>query len=383
MSLESGGRLLGVDMARGLALLGMTMVHVHIAGPNGEQPGPLTQSILGVPAGLASVLFFIISGVSLSVIAAKGSSSADPDALRRRGTVLLIFGLLLSASVWPFSILEHYGVMFLVAPAVQRASNRGLTAMTALSLIGGPVLLLGARYLTDDVANYLSAGVLEWLLNWSWSLLVSGGFPLIVWFGFFALGLRLGRLNLRSTQTNYRLLGASLTSLATLWIGLALANAAGLDYQPPANSKSASLSAGTASIEAYASEGGLTVRDLVIDDDPRQLLSTTAHSNQIAWTIHAASIASAILGLSLLLPAAAQRVLRPLSALGSISLTAYLLHLFLVLDGWHYYPLDASVNEELAALVCFEVILLLVSWGIVARWQTGPAERLLKFLAAR
>ena len=224
-------RLIGIDIARGLALLGMAMVHITIAGPDGQLPAPWVRGIVGVPVGLASVLFFVISGVSLSVISKKGSASALPDVLRRRGTILVIFGLLLSATVWPASILEHYGVLFLLAPWLLKATARRLSIMAALSLIGGPVVLLFARHLTAGVADYLSAGVLEWLLNWSWSLVISGNFPLVVWFGFFALGLRIGRLDLAQPAIARRLLGFSLGVLVVLCFALTFATSAGLRYE--------------------------------------------------------------------------------------------------------------------------------------------------------
>ncbi len=44
---------------------------------------------------------------------------------------MLIFGLLLSATVWPASILEHYGVMFLLAQILLRASNHDVAPWLA------------------------------------------------------------------------------------------------------------------------------------------------------------------------------------------------------------------------------------------------------------
>ena len=81
----------------GLGLVGYGHGPHHHRRSGGERPGPWIGGILGAPVGLASVLFFVISGVSLSVIAKQGSGSALPDVLRRRGSILLIFGLLLSA----------------------------------------------------------------------------------------------------------------------------------------------------------------------------------------------------------------------------------------------------------------------------------------------
>ena len=204
------------------------------------------------------------------------------------------------------------------------------------------------------------------------------------WFGFFAFGIRIGRLDLGRTLIARRLLGSSLGVLVALWLALSFAAPAGLRYEGLLEAE-ATTETGTDQVDPDRAdhEGGLTIRDERIDDDPLQLLSTEAHSNQVAWVIYTAALATFILSAALLMPAGLSQYLRPIAALGSISLSAYLLHLFLVLDGWHYFPATATVSQELAALVAGEIVLILVCWGIVTRWRTGPAERLLKFLAGR
>ena len=92
----------------------------------------------------------------------------------------------------------------------------------------------------------------------------------------------------------------------------------------------------------------------------------------------------AILGGALLLPRFAQRLLWPLGALGSISLTAYLLHIVLVSDGWEWLvgsEPTIGVDAQLAVLVGLQAALVAVAAVVVRYWRTGPAERLLKSLS--
>ena len=190
------GRIAGIDIARGLALLGMFVVHVFIDGDT----GPTLSWILSAPSGQASVLFFILSGVSLSVIAGRGSRSAEPGVLRRRGAVLIAGGLLLSATVWGASILEHYGVMFVLAPWLLRRSDRALTALATGGLVLGPVVRLAALGRGEEWL-YEIGGVTSWIGNTVVSLALSGIYPLVIWVGFFVLGVWLGRLDLGARRT--------------------------------------------------------------------------------------------------------------------------------------------------------------------------------------
>ena len=121
-----------------------------------------------------------------------------------------------------------------------------------------------------------------------------------------------------------------------------------------------------------------------IDRNPRVLFDTTGHSGNVGWTLRSSAIAIAILGLTLLLPGVVTRGLRPLAALGSVSLSAYLLHIFLVDDIWRWVVGEETtlgVGAQVAALIGLQGLLVVATSLMVWRWGTGPAERGLKALA--
>lgn len=406
-------RVVGVDLARGLALLGMFTVHVFVAGPRGEEPGAMTSWILEAPSGRASVLFFLLSGLSLSLISRRGSVSAEPVTLRRRGFILLIGGLLLTRVVWSGSILEHYGVMFLFAPWLVRRSDRAVAGLAATGILLGPIALLLFLPLSGTVAG-LSDGAIGWAVESAWGL-AFGQYPLVVWFGFFALGIGLGRLNLESRRTAAGMLAVGVLGIGIVWGGVATFGAAGIDA-PEMDS-------------AYGSEVPLdgefgddekvfTLSDAQLaklmeldkfdfkkefkesfEDDPlsfigakasrnpTQLLGTSPHSNRIGWTLQSASIALGVLGLALLTTPFIQRLLLPLAALGSISLSAYLIHIVLITDVWERFVANGgtrfSTTMQLLFLIGLELLLVAIATVITRRWRTGPFERGLKALAGR
>lgn len=401
---DRGSRIVGIDLARGIALLGMFTVHVFVFGPDGEAPTGIMKWLLEVPSGRASVLFFLLSGISLSVIDGRGSSSAQPGVLRRRGAVLILVGLVLSSGPWPASILEHYGVMFLTAPLLLRRSNRQLVGLAAAGMVAGPILLLFTRGLADDVAG-VSDGAGGWVLETLWSLGIAGTYPMVVWFGFFALGVRTGRLDLHAKKVAGALFAAGVSGVLLImtatWalgtIGVEAPAAGDVfdegssivlddpgDIEAIENMTDAEFAAFIAEQEGFDDIG-----DVEPSRGAEQLLSTEPHSGQVGWTLQAMSVAFAVLGAALLLPRAGHRLLWPITALGSMSLTAYLLHTLLVTDAWEATVGDGfsdptwSIDQQVAMLVGLQIVLVVLCSVITWRWKKGPAERLLTSLTSR
>ena len=376
------GRIAGIDIARGLALIGMFTVHVVVADPEGEPLSGWAEWWLTAPSGRASVLFMLLAGVSLSIVSERGVASGSSVAIRRRGVVLLVGGLLLSASVWGASILEHYGFLFLIAPWILARSNRAVAAIAAAGMFLGPLALYGAgEQLTFDPPG---DGVIDYLWRTITGLLFFGTYPLVVWFGIFAVGILVGRLDLGSNAVAGRIAAAGLTLIAGLAVVIWTFGQFGIEsasyefddtefddttFDDSAFDESklgAGLAPGTKNVDPTTLSAcwslpkddwrtpGTCVDEKVFgedfwgddgefgeefdgfggDDELRDLLGTEPHSGTTGWAVQSIGIALAILGFALLLPSIAQRALRPLAMLGSISLTAYLVHIFLVSDVW-------------------------------------------------
>lgn len=425
------GRLVGIDIARAVALLGMFTQHVSLDGEGGQSTGWVAW-VFTEAAGRASVLFFVLSGVSLSVIAARGSASAAPTVLYRRGFLLLTGGLLLTASIWPASILQHYGIAFLAAPLLLRLGWRGLTAVTAAGLVGGPVLLLFARNWTSEVVGVADGQAGQWVLGTAWELAVSGLYPMVLWIGFFTAGMLIGRLDLGDRRTLVRLTVASL--VAVLVVGFTAARltdrygSPDVGFDGGSGSGSGSLIDGgglaagdpfdddslweelpdgsfefvgtdeqLAELEAAGAFDGsvddgfdefgsggsgafLPVDDVDIPPDGRALYEVAGHSGGMGWTLLTGALASGAMALALLLPALVQRGLAPLAWMGSMSLTAYVVHIVLVTDvaGPHIEDGDWSILTRELAFAGLLVTMTAVCALFHLVLRTGPLEWLLK-----
>ena len=406
------GRLIGVDIARGLALIGMFTQHIDVARDD-ETSSAWVGWFFTESAGRASVLFFVLSGVSLSLVHRRGSASAMPAALRRRGLLLLVGGLLLTTAFWWPSILQHYGVMFLLAPWLIRLGPRGLLAVSALGLVGGPIATFYLSRWTGDVFELPVGETGTWLVTTAWDLLVSGTYPLLIWVGFFAVGILLGRLDLRPAGTAIALVAVG--AVASVSLGLIAGSIYSTSGEIDASSDWDDGSLGsdgsgelvevpeltradleTMSIEeldeyaqeieaVFAKEYLEYEKGYEVDGDWHALADTTGHSGAMGWTLQTSAIAVTVLGLALLAAQWLNTMLQPIAILGSMSLTAYLVHIVLVNEVWdnHVSEQDWSVVAQEWVFLALVVVMTVTCLLIHRLWRSGPLERVLKDLTQR
>src|SRR5687767_2449410 len=110
-----GGRVVGVDVARFVALAGMMAIHVLPAFEAGEVT--FSQSLAG---GRASALFAVLAGVSISL--ANGGRVVSPRVWDRvaaglvvRASLIALLGLFLGELDTTIAvILVYYGLLFVV-----------------------------------------------------------------------------------------------------------------------------------------------------------------------------------------------------------------------------------------------------------------------------
>ncbi len=383
-------RLPAIDIARGIALLGMMTVHVLISGKGGDHR--VLAWLLDAPGGRASVLFFTLSGLSLSVIAKQRRRSAQPSALRRRGAVLVMLGLVMANTFWGSTILHYYGIMFLVAPWLVGARRRSLLGIAGVAFVGGAV----ANMFSPDIFNQLNtlSGDTGWFATTAAGMLF-GLYALAVWIGFFCVGIVFGRLDLDCRATAMRM--AAIGAVAT--VGVTVISDAlpgtGRIYEStlasPSDSGDGSSSVDPAgdpnsSVAADPKTGEVEPTEMYNDSvvTLKGLNDLSAHSNRTAWALQSLSIATTVIGLLLLAGRRLERLLWPLAALGSMSMSAYVIHTFLVQDVWQWLGGEDSshtVTRNVITLVCLEAALVLIAVVIRRRWRQGPMEWFLKWLS--
>lgn len=359
-------RLVGVDAARGIALIGMMAVHIN---PRLDAEGNVSMSYL-LAGGRASALFAILAGVGLA-LATGGRTAPRGRALAAvsagtvaRAAVLAVIGFWLGAPESNVAvILVYYALLFVVAIPFLGLGPGILLPLAFVWAIASPMLsqLLRTGMDTEprSVPEFGSLADSATLLT---ELTLTGYYPGLQWTAYILFGLGLGRLDLRSARTCVALFagGATLAVAAKLMSSWLLASG-GMEELRAAG-------AGNAPIERFPLE--VALQGGFYGTTPTTswwwLAVSAPHSASPFDLLHTMGVAAGVLGLMLLIATRARALLWPLAAIGSMTLTLYTLHVLL---------LSSSVPRETPDAFLWHVVIAL---AVAVPWRTfvgrGPLE---------
>jgi uncharacterized membrane protein len=372
------GRVVGVDVARGAALIAMMAAHTI---PVLDDQGAPTATTL-ITAGRSAATFVLIAGVSLAFMSGgrrvvQGRQRAAVAAgLVVRAVLIGLIGFalgMLGDLHGVDGILQFYAVLFLLAIPLLALPPLMLAGLAAAVVVAGPVLLVAtadtrlADLGADGDPSFTSVvsdpvGVLV-------QLCFTGEYPVVVYMAYICAGLALGRLDLSSRRVAAWLFGAgvALAVLAQAVSALLLYRLGGL----------AALVAG----DPYGESPTDTVSYLLWDPDSVvaswwYLALPSPHSHSTLDLVHTLGSAVAVLGAALLLTRVRSlaRVLSPVAAAGAMVLTLYSVHLLLLASG--------VLEDQPGALFLAMVVGALVFAVLWRRWAgQGPLERLVALAA--
>jgi len=343
------GRLVGLDVARCLALLGMMATHVldeHTA--TGEVS--LSHELA---SGRASALFAVLAGVSLALVSGRDRPVRDGERVRAsvgiasRALLIAALGLVLGGLGSGLAIiLTYYGVLFLLGLPFLGLGARALAVTAAAWVVIGPVgshlvrpALPERGYESPRLAHLADP---PQLLG---ELLLTGYYPALPWLAYLLAGMAVGRSDLRGFRTPALLAagGAALALAATALSGWLT------DTSRPVD------------LHGTTPTGG----------DWEWLLVVVPHSGtpfDLAQTIGSALL---VIGVCLLvaraLPATARVAIAVLFGAGTMTLTLYSLHV--VMRTPEVWP-----AEEPGTYVWHVLVVLGVGAVVVALGRRGPLE---------
>lgn len=369
---RGNARIEGVDLARGLALLGMMAVHVFPTFAHGGQPTVATV----VAGGRSAATFVLVAGVGLALASGgrrvvRGTDRrAFSAGLAVRAVLVAAIGLLLGPLDSVDVILPVYGVMFLLALPVLGLRPRVLVLLAGALVATGPVLLVvAARAGWDfDIQDLTPQLLVTRPVDLLAQLFVTGAYPIVGYLAYLLVGIAIGRLDLRSRRVAWSLLlgGVTLAAVARLVALLLLGPLGGLDR----------LIAQSGWHRSPARVGGLLLWSPSQEPSWWYLALASPHANTQLDLLHTLGSAMAVLGAALLLcrSAALRRWLRPVAAAGAMTLTLYTAHVVVL----------AAVDLPSAVLYVLLVaaaLLFAVGWG--RRHRRGPLEGLVASAAGR
>lgn len=208
------GRLVGIDVARTVALVGMIATHVL---DGRTTTGELT-TVQWLAGGRASALFAVLAGVSIALMSGGAHPVRGRDRTRTvlglaaRAVLVALVGLALGGLETSLAIiLAYYGVLFLLGlPFI------GLRAVPLAVLAGGwmaaaPVVshlvrpsLPVREFASPDFSRLTDPGPL--LAD----LLLTGSYPAVPWLAYLLAGMAIGRTDLAGWRTPLRLAACGL-----------------------------------------------------------------------------------------------------------------------------------------------------------------------------
>jgi uncharacterized membrane protein len=390
---SSLGRLVGVDLARAIAVFGMFAVHV---GPR-DSEFRLDGWFLPLAEGHASVLFATLAGFSLMLIAGRREPKtglAGRQATARiviRAVILLALGTALAMTQYgkDLVILNFYGVYFLLALPLVRLRAKVLAITAAVLTFAGPLLSFGLKkLLTEPITNSINAYDPihrlsdEGLLH----LLLTGLYPAITWMPFIVTGMALGRLDLSAAAVQRRLaaLGTALVAVGfgTSWLAYrlfsgfrAVVDARAEEFKAgsgPMSSGSGPMSPGLGSTPpGPESMPPGPLPDYSFGEWAWSMLTADPHSGTIGDILASLGIAITVIVCATALLARSPRLARlarPVIAVGTMSLTVYVAHLV---------ALPYVSTDDYTALIGFVIVAVLFA-GVWSRFfRRGPLEHLL------
>ncbi|MFF6952949.1 DUF418 domain-containing protein [Streptomyces iakyrus] len=376
----SMGRLVGVDLARALAVFGMYIVHI---GPPLSATTGIASWIRYLADGHSSVLFATLAGFSLMLIAGRREPKtglAGRQAKARiaiRAVVLLALGTAMATEYGGVIILGFYGVYFLLALPLVRLRARTLAIIAAaLALVTPQLVFVLNAQVTDPIRQTINAydplyrlsdvGVLD--------LLLSGFYPALTWMAFVITGMALGRLDL-SAGTVQRRLAALGTGLTVVAYGTSLLLAGKDALMSMAEDGSASSGSGS----MPPGSGSMPPDIGSFPDMPASsLLTAGPHSGTTFDIIGSVGVAIlVIVGATVAMAhlPRLRRLAKPVIAVGTMSLTAYVGH-FLAQSALSI-PAGTSTQQSWVPVLMF----ILGATLFAAIWsrffRRGPLEYLL------
>ena len=315
-------RIIGLDVARALALLGMMVNHLM------EPDGWSAEIFRGFP----SALFAVMAGFSLSIMGARGvregggALAGSRHGLIVRGAVLIALGALIEPFAGTIQVVPSaFGICYVALACAPRWRT------STLAVVAG---LLVAACAISHVLN-MTVGVPASLVP-----VMSGPYPAVVWAAYMVIGVIAHRLLTRSTRAQ----------LLTVLVGVPLAVVG-------------TVLRGYVDLDAMLDSGDLGALALTSVIDP------TAHSGGLIDMVTSVSGALAVIALCLLVFKGGWWSF-PLQAMGSMSLTVYVAH---VLSAGPFLVEDAP--ERLPVLGAATVLLSLALATLIRlRFRHGPLE---------
>jgi uncharacterized membrane protein YeiB len=351
----SADRIAGLDLARGLAVVGMFGAHLSIGTELTSDP----STWAAVVDGRSSILFATLAGVSIALLSGRTRPADGIDLVRARlriavraAWIVAIGAVLEWLDTFVAIILGVYAVLFLLAlPFLRWSPPRLLVAAGAVAVAGPPLnVVLGQVLSVADAESHYVA-----------ELLVTGAYPAMLWLAFVLVGLAVGRLDLGAGGVRARLAGAGAAAAVLGYGGGWVSTRALADGVPSSGPE-----------EGFASPVG--------EWDAGWLTGAEPHSGTTFELVGSCGFAVLVIAGCLVVADLLPTLTAPLRAVGALALSVYSAQIVVL---WALLAVGPPRPQGVGLWLTF--VLFAMAGAGFWRWRLGrgPLERLLTWSSSR
>lgn len=395
-------RIVGLDIARGLAVLGMAAAHTVSLPGEIRWSDPATW--VEIVAGRSSILFAVLAGVSIALMTGRSRIPSGHELathrlrLVARGLVIFAIGLVLELLGTNIAvILTFYGALYAIGILFIGMRAYALVVWSAVLAVVGPALAAALFALSPSSSG---AGI---------SFVLGGAYSIVAWTALMLAGLALGRLDVTRTKVAALALVAGIVlsgvgyTAGSVWEAGHASSASSASSVSSAASDEYVVAAipgeqvdltgtvcedyGDGYVSCYPQDQAFTgaYEEPAVDDGGgawagvsatvlTAFFSSGPHTGGTMEILGSGGLAIALIALLVLTGERLRYALLPLAAVGSMPLSAYTAHVVAIWiigpGGWWLYP-----------SLALGLLVLCSAWAILA--GRGPLERITARAAVR
>jgi uncharacterized protein len=197
-------RIIGLDVARALAVIGMIIVNFKVVlGQDGQT---WVKSFASIFDGKAAAMFVVLAGVGLALMTNSAIKNNDRHKLKiakiriaKRALFLFVLGLSY-ITIWPADILHFYGIYMVIILMVLPFKERTILILGSAIIFFYPMLVIFLDYETGwdfDTLDYLGFWTFEGFIR---NLFFNGFHPVMPWTAFMLFGYWFGKQDLHNDK---------------------------------------------------------------------------------------------------------------------------------------------------------------------------------------
>lgn len=350
--------MIGIDVARALAVIGMIIVNFKIVfGDNGIG---WIKSLASVFDGRAAATFVVLAGVGLALMTNSAIASNDPKQLGivrnriiKRALFLFVVGISY-LPIWTADILHFYGIYMAITIVVLSHKKKTILAFAIAFIIAFPILMtlwdyeVGWNFETLDYHGFWT------IKGFMRNLFFNGFHPVVPWTAFMLFGYWFGKLNLQNDKLVKKIFWISTATFTAIQITSQLA----ISFLSEGNAK--------------------TAKELV------EIIGTHPMPPLPMYMLNGVSIAFAIISACIIIAKQFENnaIINALNKTGQLALTFYVAHVVIgmgIVELLHPFKMGSySIGFSVAYALVFSFLCLVFAVIWKKFYSFGPLEWIMR-----